>query len=411
MSVSPTLAINQEIARRRELGLHTVALGFGEASIPVHPSLVQRLGAAAASASYGPVAGAAELRDAVAGYLARRGIPTEAGHVLAGPGSKPLLYAIFQALGGPVALPRPSWVTYAAQTAMLGLVTHLVPTSPGQGGVPDPELLDALAERGAAAGTPLRAVLVTIPDNPTGTVADADVVRRLCDVAARHDLVVISDEIYGDLVHDGTRPLTPASLVPERTIVTTGLSKNLALGGWRIGVARIPDPLAEVRAAVEVAASEIWSSPANPVQRAAAWAFTEPEELVERIAASRLLHARVARAVAERFAAAGASVPPPTAGFYLYPTFTDLAMGSAEELAGALLHDHGIATLPGTAFGDDPGRLSLRIATPMLYGSTADERLAALDSDSPADLPWIAADLDRLSVALDAVTGRVTAPA
>lgn len=403
MSVSPTLAVNEEIARRRARGLATVALGFGEASIPVHPALVERLGAAAGAASYGPVAGLPELREAVAGYLSRRDVPTEGGQVLAGPGTKPLLYAVFRALGGPVALPRPSWVTYAAQTAMLGLATELVPTPPGQGGVPDPDLLDAVAARLAAAGTSLRVVLVTIPDNPTGTVAAADVVRRLCEVAVRHDLVIVCDEIYGDLVHDGSRALTPSSLVPDRTIVTTGLSKNLALGGWRIGAARFPAALADVRAAVEVVASEVWSAPAHPVQRVAAWAFTEPDVLAERVAASRVLHGRVARAVADCFTEAGWSVPPPTAAFYLYPTLSGPAPGSSDALARTLLHEHGIATLPGTAFGDEAATVSLRVATPMLYGSCDKERLAALGSDDPARLPWVAADLDTLRSALRAV--------
>jgi aspartate aminotransferase len=85
MSVSPTLAINDEIARRREARLPTVALGFGEASIPVHPGLIDRLAAAAGAAAYGPVEGLRELREAAAGYWARRDVPTEAGQVLVGP--------------------------------------------------------------------------------------------------------------------------------------------------------------------------------------------------------------------------------------------------------------------------------------------------------------------------------------
>jgi aspartate aminotransferase len=326
------------------------------------------------------------------------------------PGSKPLLYTLFQALGGPVALPKPSWVSYAAQTSLLGIRTTHVATPPGQGGVPDPDLLEAEAQRLAVAGTPLAAVLVTIPDNPTGTIAGQDTVRRLCTVAERHDLVVISDEIYGDLVHDGSTALTPSILVPDRTITTTGLSKNLALGGWRLGVARFPtgDRFRRLQDAVKAAASEIWSAPANPVQHVAAWAFTEPGVLRSRIEASRLLHGRVARAVADCFREYGAQVPSPTAGFYVYPSFGELPARSrittSETLAQTLLHEHGIATLAGTAFGDDPGKLSLRVATSMLYGTEPGQREQALLSDTPASLPWVQRDLMTLRRALAGVT-------
>jgi len=412
MSISPTLAVNEQIARRRAAGLPTVALGFGEASIPVHPELVRRLGTAASSASYGAVAGLEELREAAAGYLSRRAVDSEAGQIVAAPGSKPLLYAILGSIDGPLVLPAPSWVSYAAQAALQGVETVRLPTVRGQGGVPDPDLLEAAAARRSATGEPLRAVLVTLPDNPTGTVASPETVRRLAEVAERHDLLLISDEIYLDLVHDGSPVLTVSAVAPDRTIVTTGLSKNLALGGWRIGVARFPatDQGRDLQARVTFAASEIWSAPAQPVQHVAAWAFTEPEILLARVAASRRLHGRVARAVAACFREVGADVPAPTAGFYVYPdlgqvgaAMTDRGIDTSPALAAALLADSGVATLPGAAFGDDPARLTLRVATPMLYGVDDAQRERALLADEPERLPWVADDLDTLRRGLAAL--------
>ncbi|MGH3361396.1 MAG: pyridoxal phosphate-dependent aminotransferase [Nocardioides sp.] len=414
-AVSPTLAINEEIARRRAAGLETVALGFGEASVPVHPALAERLAAYADRGGYGPVAGIPELRESAAGYWSRRGVATTPDQVVAGPGSKPLLYALFQSLGGPVLLPRPSWVSYAAQNLLLRQQSPTVPTPSGQGGVPDPDLLAEAAGRLRDAGRPATAVLVTIPDNPTGTVASPDVVRRLCAVAEEHDLVIVSDEIYLDLVHEeATVVVTPAEVCPERTITTTGLSKSLALGGWRLGVARFPDSErhARTRQRVTVAASEIWSAPAHPVQLAAAWAFAEPDVLRERILRSRALHGRVARAVAAVFRGAPAEVPPPTAGFYLYPDFSGsrgrLAAHGIEtsaDLATSLLDRHGVATLPGVAFGDDPDRLALRVATPMLYGPDDEHRAQALASDDPENLPWVRASLDTVEASLRDLLG------
>jgi aspartate aminotransferase len=257
---------------------------------------------------------------------------------------------------------------------------------------------------------------MTLPDNPTGLLAPAAAVRDLCSVAEAHDLVIISDEIYRDLVHDPDAPFTsPAVICPERTVVTTGLSKNLALGGWRLGVARLPAGGfgAELRDRLLGIGSEIWSAPAGPVQQAAALAFSEPPALAARVADSRRLHGTVARAVAARFAAAGVAVPAPQAAFYLYPDFSPLAdvllgrhgITSDEGLAAVLLREYGVGVLPGSAFGEDGGRLRLRVATSLLYGDTDAERHAALNSADPCSLPWIAASLDRLEEVLADLTG------
>ncbi|MBN6039864.1 pyridoxal phosphate-dependent aminotransferase [Amycolatopsis sp. 195334CR] len=393
-TVSPTLAVNEEVARRRAAGLPTVPLGFGEAGIPVHPLLTTALGEAAPAAGYGPPAGIPELREAAAGYWTRRGVPADAGDVVAAPGSKALLWAVLGAAGGGVALPKPSWVSYAAQAALHGLPCHLVP---GAAGVPDPDRLDAL-------GPELGTVVLTLPDNPTGAVASPEAVRAVCEIAERHDLLILSDEIYRDLVHDAATPfLSPAEVAPERTVVTTGLSKNLALGGWRIGVARFPSR--SLRDAVIGIGSEVWSAPAQPVQKVAALAFTEPAALRDRIEASRRLHSRVAHAVARILTGAGVACAPPQAGFYLYPDFTGWAVPDDRELAARLL-DLGVATLPGSAFGDDPGALRLRIATSLLYGENDEQRHAALASDDPASLPWITAQLDRVEEALSSARER-----
>jgi aspartate aminotransferase len=399
---------------RRRRGEPVLPLAFGEAGLPAHQVLRAALAQAAGCNSYGPVAGHGPLREAAASYWARRGLPTEAEVVICGPGSKALLFGLTAAIGGDVAVTRPSWVSYAAQAALSGRTAHFVP---GAGGVPEADLLAQAVMAARAAGNPIRSVVMTLPDNPTGLLAPAAAVRALCAVAESHDLVIISDEIYRDLVHNPDAPFTsPAVICPERTVVTTGLSKNLALGGWRLGVARLPAGGfgRELRDRLLGIGSEIWSAPAGPVQRAAALAFSEPPVLAARIADSRRLHGSVARAVAARFAAAGAAVPAPQAAFYLYPDFSPLAdvllgrhgITSDQSLAAVLLREYGVGVLPGSAFGEDGGRLRLRVATAMLYGETDAERHAALSSADPCSLPWIAASLARLEEVLAHLTGR-----
>jgi aspartate aminotransferase len=398
---------------RRRRGEPVLPLAFGEAGLPAHRMLRAALARAAGFTSYGPVAGHAALREAAARYWARRGLPTEAEAVICGPGSKALLFGLMAAIGGDVAVTRPSWVSYAAQASLAGQVAHFVP---GSAGVPDAEPLARAVSAARAAGRQVRSVIVTLPDNPTGRLASPAAVRALCSVAETHGLIIISDEIYRDLVHDADAPFpSPAVISPERTVITTGLSKNLALGGWRLGVARLPDGEfgRELRARLLGIGSEIWSAPAGPVQQAAALAFSEPQALAERVALSRRLHASVARAVALRFAAAGAAVPAPQAAFYLYPDFSPLAdvllerhgVTSDESLAAVLLHTYGVGVLPGSAFGEESGRLRLRVATALLYGDTDTERTAALNSADPCSLRWIAASLARLEEVLADLTG------
>jgi aspartate aminotransferase len=407
LPVSATLAANEALAVRRSQGQPVLPLAFGEAGLPVHPAMRDALAAATASNGYGPVAGLSALRSAAAGYWDRRGLPTSPGSVVCGPGSKPLLFGLLLATGADVAVPRPSWVSYAAQVSLAGAHAHFVPAADGEGGICDPEALAAAVTAARAAGRRIRSVVVTLPDNPTGRVPRPATVRAFCAVAAEHDLIIISDEIYRDLVHDPATPvLSPASVAPDRTVVTTALSKSLALGGWRIGVARLPEgPLGGwLRGQLIGIGSEIWSAPAAPIQQAAAVAFGEPRELSQRIAASRSLHAAVSRAVAGVCAAAGLEVSPPQAAFYVYPDFAPWAdhlvrrhgVTTSEDLARLLLERYGAGTLPGSVFGEPPQALRLRLATGLLYGETDAEQEAALAAPDPLALPWIAAELARL---------------
>ena len=419
LPVSATLAANEALAARRSQGQPVLPLAFGEAGLPAHPALQEALAAATARNGYGPVAGLPALRSAAAGYWERRGLPTSPESVVCGPGSKPLLFGLLLATGADVAVPRPSWVSYAAQAGLAGARAHFVPAAPGEGGICDPEALAAVVTAARAAGRTIRSVVVTLPDNPTGRLPRPATVRALCAVAAEHDLIIISDEIYRDLVHDPAVPpagrgspaapatpvLSPAAVAPDRTVVTTALSKSLALGGWRIGVARLPEgPLGRwLRGQLVGIGSEIWSAPAAPIQQAAAVAFEEPRELRDRVAASRSLHATVSRAVAGLCATAGLEVPPPQAAFYVYPDFAPWAghlgrrhgVSTSEGLARLLLDKYGAGTLPGSAFGEPADALRLRLATGLLYGETDAEQEAALAAPDPLALPWIAAELAR----------------
>ncbi|HKE69776.1 MAG TPA: aminotransferase class I/II-fold pyridoxal phosphate-dependent enzyme [Nocardioidaceae bacterium] len=406
---SATLAIDNRIRARQAAGAPVLHLGFGEAGLPVHPAVAEVLASNAGRNSYGPVPGALDGRRAAAGYLERRGLPTDPDQIVLAPGSKVLLFALIATLPGDVVLPCPSWVSYAAQAALVDRRVLSVPIPESAGGVPDPALLDEAVGRARADGLDPGILVLTMPDNPTGTVPPSDLVEAVCEVAERHGLVIVSDEIYRDLAWPGHDVVSPAGLAPDRTAVTTGLSKAMALGGYRIGFARLPDGALGRRLRPDVVgvASEIWSSLAGPMQAVAEYVLDEPETVVDHVHASRRLHQTVATAVHREFVAIGADCRPPSGAFYFYPDLSSLRPRLAErgistgfELTESLLDDFGVGVLAGEAFGDDPKALRFRVATSLLYGRTDEERWQALRSADPLALPWIADALSRLRTAL-----------
>jgi aspartate aminotransferase len=405
---SPTLAANERVQAKLDAGDPVLHLAFGEAGLPVLPSVAERLAGAAGLNGYGSVAGSVAMRTAAAGYFDRRGVPTAPEQIVVGPGSKALLFGLLSVLPGDVVLPRPCWVSYAAQAALAGKRVIDVPIAAEAGGVPDP-----VALREALAGARPGGILVlTLPDNPTGTLASRALVGEVCEIAREHDLLIVCDEIYRDLAHEPDAFCSPAELAPERVFVTSGLSKSMALGGWRIGFARLPGgPLgADAGRALTGLASEVWSSLAAPMQQAAAYVLDEPGEVREHIARSRRLHALVTEAAHREVVAAGVECRPPSGAFYLYPDLEPAraalaarGVGTGAELAELLLERHDIAVLAGEAFGDDPAALRFRLATSLLHGSTDDERWAALAAEDP--VPRVRSSLDRLGHALRDLTG------
>src|SRR3954447_10808692 len=402
---SATLAINERIEQRIGAGDDVLHLAFGEAGLPLLPGLAERLAGAAGRTSYGPVAGSPEAREAAAGWYERRGLPTTPEQALPAPGSKPLIYALLTVLPGDIVIPQPSWVSYAAHAALAGKRVIKVPIGPVAGGVPDPDALEDALKTSDRPGV----LILTLPDNPTGTQPPPDVVERVCAIAERHGLLIVADEIYRDLAHDVDAFRGPADYAPERSFVTNGLSKSMALGGWRIGFARMADGALgeEVRAAVASVAGAVWSALAAPMQDVAAHVLAEPDDVAEHVARSRALPRAVAAAAHERVRAAGIDCRPPTGAFYLYPDFesrrdalAEHGVTTGEQLAEHLLERHGIGVLAGAAFGDDREALRVRMATSLLYGTTDDERLRALEAGAPTRLPWIARALDRLERAL-----------
>src|SRR5579875_450767 len=377
LETSATLAMNEAVAKRRAAGLQTIHLGFGEASFPLHPILRKELARAAAHTSYAPVLGLPALREAIADYLQRtRGIAGSAAQVAVAPGSKPLLYALLQILEGDVLLPVPSWVSYGPQARLAGRRVIGVETDPSDYHRITPAILEEALAGARQQGANPRLLLVKTPSNPTGSMFDAADVEAIAYWARAEGITLSSDEIYAELAHGWREHISPARFYPEGCIVTGGLSKAFSAGGWRLGYALLPATLegSALMSALRALASEIWSSASTPVQEAACAAFRTNAELEIYVQRSARIHGYIASWLYETCVSLGIPCPRPAGAFYLYPDFApwrsalnERGVTTSDELAQYLLAEWGIATLPATAFGEQPEALRLRLATSMLY--------------------------------------------
>jgi len=391
MKPSATVAINERSDALRADGRDIIKFGLGQSPFPVPEIVVQALRDHAHEKDYLPVKGLRTLRDAVADFHARRdGIEGRTGDdVLVGPGSKELLFLLQLVFYGDLVIPAPAWVSYAPQARIIGRTVRMVPTDPNDGWRLQPERLAQLCEEDE--GRP-RILVLNYPSNPTGLSFDASQLHAIATIARKHQLVVVSDEIYGEVHHKGAH-VSLARFYPEGTIISAGLSKWCGAGGWRIGTFFFPPEMRWLLDAMATAASETYTSVCAPIQYASVRAFESGPEIESYLSASRrVLHA-LGRWCATTLRSAGIGVDDPDGAFYLFPDFEPLrahlegkGVRTAEQLCSALLEETGVAILPGTDFGRPHGELTCRLAYVDFDGARAIQ-----DADTALDFEWMKA--------------------
>lgn len=363
---SATLAINEKSAQLMREGKRVFRFGLGQSPFPVPQPVVDELRANAHQKDYLPVRGLRGLRDAVASYHRRmHGIERSGDDVLIGPGSKELMFILQLVYYGDLVIPTPSWVSYAPQARIVGRQIHWVPTQPENDWRLMPEELDRICHDDP--GRP-RIVILNYPSNPTGDTYTADELKALAKVAKKYKVILVSDEIYGELHHRGQH-VSIARYYPEGTIISGGLSKWCGAGGWRLGTFTFPHTLRWLLDAMSTVASETYTSTSAPIQYAAIRAFEGGTEMENYLAHSRRILRHLGRHVWRALRDAGAEVSEPVGGFYLFPDFSPLrerltrhGITSSVILCERLLDETGVATLPGADFGRPPAELTLRLA-------------------------------------------------
>lgn len=404
MKPSATLAIQERCSKLAAEGRAVYKLGLGQSPFPVPTCVVEALRAHAAEKDYLPVRGLPQLRAAVAQYHRyRHGIRSTAEDVLVGPGSKELMFLLQVVFRGELVLPSPSWVSYEPQARILGQRVRRIPTDPSREFRITPEQIDELCQR--EPGLP-RILILNYPSNPTGCSYDAGELEALAAVLRRHGVVVLSDEIYGELEFDG-RHTSIARFYEEGTIVASGLSKWCGAGGWRLGTFTFPAQLGWLLDAMAVVASETYSATSAPIQYAAVRAFQGGDEIETYLRRSRRILAAVCGAFRDALVAEGVLCRPATGGFYLFPSLDPLAerlarrgISTSPELCARILDEASVATLPGSDFGVPEDRLFLRVALVNFDGARA---LSALADDRPVDADFLRDHCAPTMRAMDAI--------
>ena len=366
LPVSATLGINEASNRLIAEGRSICKLGLGQSPFPVPDIVVDALRANAGQKDYLPVRGLTELREAVAGYYrARQGLVLSAEDVIIGPGSKELMFILQLVYYGDLLIPAPSWVSYAPQARIIGRHVHWLPTSAENRWLLTAEDLEKFC---APDPERPRIIILNYPNNPTGCSYSVEQMRELAEVARRYRIILLSDEIYGELRFDGQHQ-SIARYYPEGTIVASGLSKWAGAGGWRLGTFAFPPELKWLREAMAVVASETFTATSAPIQYAAVSAFRDIDQLEEYLRGSRLILGRLAEWIGERFAETGIEFAEPDGGFYMLPDFSRFkvklhskGIATGEQLATRILEETGVAFLPGSSFGRPAEELTARIA-------------------------------------------------
>jgi aspartate/methionine/tyrosine aminotransferase len=293
---------------------------------------------------YGPSAGLAEMREAVAQDVARRrGIAVSADEVVVTPGGKPILFFSLLALldeGDEAIYPNPGFPIYDSVIRFAGAKPVPLRLREESNWAFDPDELDRLI-------TPRTKVLIlNSPHNPTGGVLSTAALDRVAAAARKHSFTILSDEIYSRLVYEGeARSIASYPGLKERTIVLDGFSKTYAMTGWRLGYGVMDTSLAKHVARLMTNCN---SCTATFVQRAGMAALQGPQEPVEAMVEE--FRVRRGRLVAGLNDLPGVTCRMPGGAFYAFPNIMGTGMTS-QQMADGLLDEAGVAVLSGTAFG------------------------------------------------------------
>ena len=349
---SATVAMADRILALKASGQNVVGLQVGDPDFATPPAVIDVAMKAmrAGLTHYGPSRGYLDLRIAVAKKLTRdEGVSYNPdSEILITHGSIHAYYLAMQSIlnpGDDVLIPDPSWATHSNMAIMLRGNVIRVPAPAENGFIP-------LFESWEQALTPkTRVIVLNYPSNPTGAYPAREYLQKLQDFAAKHNLWVVSDEVYGSLYY-GEKPTSAAAIAgaKERTLLLNSLSKSYAMTGWRVGY--LAAPARVIENALKAGQNSI-TCVAPFIQKAAAFALTDPA-IQEVTAAMRAAYGRrrdLVIRLSHELESEIVKVIPPQGAFYFFLDLRALKMSSV-EMCEKILDEAGVGLVPGSAFGE-----------------------------------------------------------
>jgi aspartate aminotransferase len=362
VSPSPTLAVDAKAKALQAAGEDVCGFAAGEPDFDTPEHIKEACIAAlkGGKTKYAPTPGIEPLRQAIVDrYLAEYGLKAAPSQVIVSPGGKYNCYLGVLATCSPgdeVIVPAPYWVSYPEMVKLAGATPKLVLADDRTGFRLTPAMVEA-------AITPRTKLLIlNSPSNPTGAVYTRQELEAIVAVAIKHNLYILSDEMYEHLVYDGVKPTCVATLSKEaeaRTITVAGFSKTYAMTGWRIGTTLAPAPIAK---AISELQSQMSSNVTTFAQYGALAALKEKEKTAAALKLMMTAFDRRRKFLhAELNKIPGITCLLAEGAFYLFPNISSFGLSDV-EFCNRLLDQEKVAAVPGSAFGAE-GYLRLSYAT------------------------------------------------
>jgi len=352
---SSTLKINEISSQLEKSGREIFKFGFGQSPFQVPVDIVNELKHNAHQNKYLPMQGLDELRKSVAKYTsAKKNYNYTSDNVIIGPGSKELMFLLHVIFDGEIILPAPSWVSYVPQAIIGRNKIQMLQTKRENNWFPTGSEIEKIILKDKKKNYLL---FLNSPNNPSGQICEN--LDEISEVAKKYNLLILSDEIYSELSFNNNYK-SISNFYPEKTIISTGLSKWCGAGGWRLGYFVLPENLKTIKETLNILASETFSAVSAPIQYAAIQAYEGNH--TNYIKSSREILKFVGNYVYDNLKSNKVLINKPQGGFYLMPEFINAKFESSSEMCDKILKETGVALLPGSDFGFDKKRMLVRLS-------------------------------------------------
>ena len=352
---SSTLRMNEISNKLESKGKKIYRFGFGQSPFQVPDDVVNELKNNAHQNKYLSMQGLNELRTAISKYSSNKYSQNyKPENIIVGPGTKELMFLLQLLFDGDILLPAPSWVSYAPQALLSRNRTHWIVTKSENNWFPTGEEIEKVILKDRKKNYLL---FLNSPNNPSGQICNN--LKEISIIAKKYNILILSDEIYSELsFHENFQSIS--QFYPEKTIISTGLSKWCGAGGWRLGHFIIPEALKELRDSLKILASETFSSVSAPIQYAAIAAYSNNHD--EYINNSRSILKVVGEYVYNNLKSNKINMNKPQGGFYLMPEFLIKKFSTSQDMCSDILEKTGVALLPGSDFGFSKERMIVRLS-------------------------------------------------